>query len=118
MTTSTQVEHWLRPPVSLVGFSSSAHRERPTRRQQSLVSERSEEADDSETTSTSEAADEALVRPEWGGQLPHDTEQGESVCREWGLVGNEHEVDRGPEWRAFEVSERDENPVSAPLRRS
>lgn len=63
-----------------------------TRRQQHTVLYRFEEEADSETTSTSEAADEALVCPECGGQLQHDTEHGETVCRECGLVVDKNEV--------------------------
>jgi len=51
-----------------------------TRRQQRIVPDWSEEEADSETMSTSEAADKALVYLECGGQLQHDTEHGEIVC--------------------------------------
>ena len=63
-----------------------------TRQQQRIAPYQSEEEADSATTSTSEAADKALVCPECGGQLQHDTEHGETVCRECGLVVDENEV--------------------------
>ncbi len=37
-----------------------------------------------------------------------DTEHGETVCRECGLVVDENEIDHGPEWRAFDSQERDQ----------
>ncbi len=55
------------------------------------------------------------VCPECGGSLVSDEERGETVCAECGLVVEEDEVDRGPEWRAFDASERDEKSrVGAP----
>jgi transcription initiation factor TFIIB len=53
--------------------------------------------------------------PECGGRLDTDTEHGETVCSECGLVVEEDEIDRGPEWRAFNPSEKDEKSrVGAP----
>ncbi|ELZ22460.1 transcription factor TFIIB cyclin-related protein [Halosimplex carlsbadense 2-9-1] len=53
--------------------------------------------------------------PECGGRLDADTEHGETVCAECGLVVEEDEIDRGPEWRAFNPSEKDEKSrVGAP----
>ncbi|WP_338740668.1 transcription initiation factor IIB [Haloplanus salilacus] len=46
--------------------------------------------------------------PECGGSLVADEEHGETACRDCGLVVEENEVDRGPEWRAFDAAERDE----------
>jgi len=45
-----------------------------------------------------------------------DTEHGETVCVDCGLVVvEEDEIDRGPEWRAFDSSEKDEKSrVGAP----
>jgi transcription initiation factor TFIIB len=58
---------------------------------------------------------DALVCPECGGSLSADTEHGETVCQDCGLVVDEDAVDRGPEWRAFDASERDEKSrVGAP----
>ena len=56
-----------------------------------------------------------LVCPECGGSLEADTERGETVCSECGLVVEEDEIDRGPEWRAFDSAEKDEKSrVGAP----
>lgn len=46
--------------------------------------------------------------PECGGSLVADEEHGETACRDCGLVVEENEVDRGPEWRAFDAAERDQ----------
>ncbi len=53
-------------------------------------------------------AEERYVCPECGGTLTRDAEHGETVCRECGLVVDENEIDRGPDWRAFDSQERDE----------
>ncbi|WP_058365197.1 transcription initiation factor IIB [Haloparvum sedimenti] len=56
-----------------------------------------------------------LTCPECGGQLASDTEHGETVCADCGLVVDDDEIDRGPEWRAFDSSERDsKSRVGAP----
>ncbi|WP_423998037.1 transcription initiation factor IIB [Halorubrum trapanicum] len=53
--------------------------------------------------------------PECGGRLATDTEHGETVCSDCGLVVEEDSVDRGPEWRAFNSGERDnKSRVGAP----
>lgn len=53
--------------------------------------------------------------PECNGRLEVDSEHGETVCTDCGLVVEEDEIDRGPEWRAFESSERDQKSrVGAP----
>jgi len=70
--------------------------------------EREEESED-------EAPEDELVCPECGGRLESDTEHGEVVCGDCGLVVEEDEIDRGPEWRAFDSSERDrKSRVGAP----
>jgi len=51
-------------------------------------------------------AEELEVCPECGGTLVTDEEHGEVVCSDCGLVIQEDEIDRGPEWRAFDASER------------
>ena len=61
-----------------------------------------------------ESTDEHVC-PECSGRLDADTEHGETVCSECGLVVDEAEIDRGPEWRAFDSSEQDEKSrVGAP----
>ncbi|MFB6183540.1 MAG: transcription initiation factor IIB family protein [Haloarculaceae archaeon] len=55
------------------------------------------------------------VCPECGGHLSTDHERGETVCRDCGLVVEEDEIDRGPEWRAFDAAEKDQKSrVGAP----
>ncbi|MEF8814560.1 MAG: TFIIB-type zinc ribbon-containing protein [Halovenus sp.] len=54
-----------------------------------------------------------LTCPECRGQLKSDG--AETVCEECGLVVEEDEIDRGPEWRAFDAKEKDEKSrVGAP----
>ena len=66
----------------------------------------------SESTRTAERAD---VCPECGGTLKTDEKRGERACRECGLVVKTAEIDRGPEWRAFDARESDEKSrVGAP----
>ena len=72
-----------------------------------------EHVDDEQETESS--ADEELTCPECGGQLATDTEHGETVCVDCGLVVESDEIDRGPEWRAFDAKEKDEKSrVGAP----
>jgi len=53
--------------------------------------------------------------PECSGRLVSDTEHAETVCSECGLVVEEDEIDRGPEWRAFDAAEKDQKSrVGAP----
>ncbi|PSQ45856.1 transcription initiation factor IIB 2 [Halobacteriales archaeon SW_7_68_16] len=69
---------------------------------------------ESERTPESETEDQ-LVCPECGGNLVSDAEHAETVCDECGLVVGEGEIDRGPEWRAFDKEEKDEKSrVGAP----
>ncbi|WP_336134761.1 transcription initiation factor IIB [Natronomonas amylolytica] len=68
-----------------------------------------------ETETESERDEEEVGCPECGGKLSADTEHGETVCRDCGLVVEEDEIDRGPEWRAFDSAEKDEKSrVGAP----
>ena len=65
-----------------------------------------------ETVETTEA-EEAC--PECSGPLVSDQEHGETVCEHCGLVVAENDIDRGPEWRAFNPGEKDEKSrVGAP----
>ena len=67
-----------------------------------------------ETSETSETG-EAEACPECAGDLVVDEERGETVCGDCGLVVETDEIDRGPEWRAFDSAEKDEKSrVGAP----
>lgn len=53
---------------------------------------------------------------ECGGTLTTDESAGEIVCGDCGLVADEQVIDRGPEWRAYNTSERHEKSrTGAPL---
>jgi transcription initiation factor TFIIB len=68
-------------------------------------------------TETNEQVDDATSRqcPDCAGAVVRDGERGERVCEDCGLVVEADEIDRGPEWRAFDASERDEKSrVGAP----
>ncbi|MFC5969942.1 transcription initiation factor IIB family protein [Halomarina salina] len=72
----------------------------------------SEEERDREEETEQESA---VACPECGGQLIDDSEHGETVCQDCGLVVEEDAVDRGPEWRAFDSAEKDQKSrVGAP----
>ncbi|SHG98809.1 transcription initiation factor IIB [Halobaculum gomorrense] len=81
----------------------------------SYTDDRSRTATIDEDESASESEGEQLECPECGGRLENDTERGETVCRDCGLVVEEDEIDHGPEWRAFDSKEKDEKSrVGAP----
>ena len=64
---------------------------------------------------TEEETDEQHGCPECSGNLATDTEHGETVCEDCGLVVDEDSIDRGPEWRAFDAAEKDQKSrVGAP----
>ncbi|WP_435318030.1 transcription initiation factor IIB [Haloarchaeobius sp. TZWSO28] len=66
-------------------------------------------------TETTETEETETVCPECSGNLVADSEHGETVCTDCGLVVEEDNVDRGPEWRAFDSKEKDEKSrVGAP----
>ncbi len=74
--------------------------------------ESTERTDQHEETATRE---ETSTCPECGAHLETNSAQGETVCSECGLVVEEDEIDRGPEWRAFDSAEKDEKSrVGAP----
>ncbi len=90
--------------------------ERPDGGERTRVSEAEESTDEGEeVTETREAERTELECPECGGNLIVDEERGETVCADCGLVVEENEIDRGPEWRAFDSQEKDEKSrVGAP----
>ncbi len=56
---------------------------------------------------------DAVTCPECDGQLK--SAGAETICTNCGLVVEEDEIDRGPEWRAFDANEKDEKSrVGAP----
>jgi transcription initiation factor TFIIB len=72
--------------------------------------ERSREDTDEGSTTAPRAC------PECDGSLVANEDAGETVCGDCGLVVDADELDRGPEWRAFDASERDEKSrVGAPM---
>jgi len=67
------------------------------------------------STERSTDTEETLHCPECEGNLTTDTEHGETVCADCGLVVEEDEIDHGPEWRAFDSNEKDnKSRVGAP----
>jgi transcription initiation factor TFIIB len=54
--------------------------------------------------------------PECGGDVTREST--ETVCAECGLVVDEDEIDRGPEWRSFADDETNPERTGAPLTRS
>jgi transcription initiation factor TFIIB len=86
------------------------------RRRQSERSDTGErQREDEHEAEATEESEEQLRCPECGGPLVTDTEHGETVCENCGLVVEEDEIDRGPEWRAFDATEKDEKSrVGAP----
>ncbi|WP_435127135.1 transcription initiation factor IIB [Halobaculum sp. D14] len=79
--------------------------ERRTERKQSDETERTDE----------QQADEQQTCPECGGALVNDDEHAETVCADCGLVVDSDGIDHGPEWRAFDASEKDsKSRVGAP----
>jgi len=78
-------------------------------RERTRTSERAEE----EAAEKEAAAD--LRCPECSGMLVNDEEHGETVCQDCGLVVDADEIDRGPEWRAFDSKEKNQKSrVGAP----
>ena len=74
---------------------------------------RNRHTDVQEDEQTDERTDQAC--PECSGHLVVDDERGETVCEDCGLVVETDEIDRGPEWRAFDSQEKDEKSrVGAP----
>jgi len=67
------------------------------------------------STKESTGSEETVRCPECEGHLTTDTEHGETVCADCGLVVEEDEIDHAPEWRAFDSNEKDnKSRVGAP----
>ncbi|WP_336037340.1 transcription initiation factor IIB [Halobacterium yunchengense] len=76
-----------------------------------------ERTDATDEPATDEPATQDATRtcPECGGDLAQHDARGETVCTDCGLVVDEDDIDRGPEWRAFDAAERDQKSrVGAP----
>jgi transcription initiation factor TFIIB len=78
-------------------------------------------SDTETTTRVKEPESEATVGestdecPECDAQVVHDEEHGETACTQCGLIVEDEEIDRGPEWRAYDARERAEKSrVGAP----
>ncbi|WP_251330359.1 transcription initiation factor IIB [Haloplanus pelagicus] len=79
------------------------------------TTERSRARASEDEAESTDGDSEQLRCPECGGQLATDTEHGETVCADCGLVVEEDEIDHGPEWRAFDSKEKDQKSrVGAP----
>ncbi len=76
-----------------------------------------EQAEREQGKETEEQPEDELICTECGSEdLVSDAERAEVVCDDCGLVVEEDQVDRGPEWRAFDSSERDDKSrVGAPM---
>ncbi|ELY88501.1 transcription initiation factor IIB [Natrinema altunense] len=84
----------------------------PTRTQ---IDERTRTAPETESDASADTTTERERCPECNGRLVADDEHAETVCADCGLVVEEGEIDRGPEWRAFDAAEKDEKSrVGAP----
>ncbi len=74
-----------------------------------------EEADSRTKAESTTRESEREQCPECDGRVISDSEHAETVCEECGLVIDEGEIDRGPEWRAFDSAEKDKKSrVGAP----
>jgi len=70
---------------------------------------------DEQLTEQSSEQEAVEACPECSGNVVTDTEHGETVCEDCGLVVEEDEIDHGPEWRAFNSAEKDrKSRVGAP----
>lgn len=65
-----------------------------------------EQETESESDTTSESVNETETCPECSGTVEHDPQRGDHACVDCGLVVKEQEIDRGPEWRAFNSQEK------------
>lgn len=75
-----------------------------------------ETTEDEEKTDDETQESEVTTCPECDGRLTDQHQQGEVICEDCGLVVDEVNIDHGPEWRAFDSSERDEKSrVGAPV---
>ena len=75
---------------------------------------------DTKTRTTAKESEESVAEsvsecPECDAHVAYDEEHGETACTQCGLIVEEEEIDRGPEWRAYDARERAEKSrVGAP----
>ena len=68
-----------------------------------------------EEESETEQVREQSKCPECGGRVLTNGGKAESVCADCGLVVDDQQIDHGPEWRAFDATQKDEKSrVGAP----
>ena len=92
-------------------MSDPPSRTRSNERRESEAEEPVSRTDEREEATS--RSDELETCPECDGRLV--SEHAETVCEECGLVVHEDEIDRGPEWRAFDAAEKDrKSRVGAP----
>ncbi len=81
-------------------------RAEPTERRGEVAEQRAEDAERGDGTTC----------PDCAGNLVRDEERGETVCGECSLVVETDAIDRGPDWRAFDATEREEKSrIGAPM---
>jgi transcription initiation factor TFIIB len=67
------------------------------------------------TETESSEEDVSTICPECGGHLRTEGDRNEVVCADCGLIVETDDIDRGPEWRAFDATERNQKSrVGAP----
>ena len=92
-----------------VGVKRQPQRETGTEAQSRTIPDDEAEAEADAVDSGGEVDPATRVRcPECSGTVVNEADNAERVCSECGLVVKETELDRGPEWRAFDSAERDE----------
>lgn len=73
------------------------------------------EREKAQSDSGESTVDETRGCPECSGSIQHREDRGERICADCGLVIEEDELDRGPEWRSFSDGKADQRSrVGAP----
>lgn len=70
-----------------------------------MTKERINENETTDSNSEHLTQNELENCPECNGRVKNDEDHGETVCTDCGLVVSEQQIDRGPEWRAFDDKE-------------
>lgn len=91
------------------------HKNQPERTRERENDQQNSEETKEANTEEKQDGNEIEKCPECDGRLSDQHQQGEVICEDCGLVVDEMNIDRGPEWRAFDSAERDEKSrVGAP----